>query len=217
MNIKELLFPSGISTTRAKKDAKKLKKVQNITLTEALNLVAQAHMSSPDITWDKAIETLKHRGASDDEGHGDTLKNIGFSHTLTEQNLAEFLATVEKDINSESLVSISPSNDEYLEADGSGGKMWPSPLIVSDSNAELFCDMLNQMSLFDFELGLLETEFEELIGSESHDMWQDSNCPQYESYNSESFEDDEDNDQLFDSHFELKRRIKFAIQNLQLN
>ena len=57
MNIKELLFPSGISTTRAKKDAKKLKKVQNITLTEALNLVAQAHMSSPDITWDKAIET----------------------------------------------------------------------------------------------------------------------------------------------------------------
>ena len=73
------------------------------------------------------------------------------------------------------------------------------------------------MSLFDFELGLLETEFEELIGSESYDMWQDSNCPQYESYNSESFEDDEDNDQLFDSYFELKRRIKFAIQNLQLS
>ena len=41
MNINEPSFPSGISLARAKKDAKKLKKLEDITLTQALNRVAQ--------------------------------------------------------------------------------------------------------------------------------------------------------------------------------
>ncbi|MFC3201674.1 hypothetical protein ACFOEW_07585 [Alteromonas oceani] len=219
MNITDLFFPSGISVTRAKKDANKLKKAQNITLTEALNLVAQEHMSSPELTWDQAIEHLKYRDVFDDDNQDDDEQDeaevsVEFSHIPSKQDFEEFLAVVEQDINSESFVSITPENDVYIESDGNGGKMWPSPLVVSESNAELICDMLNQMSLFDFELGLLDTEFEELIGSESYDLWQDSNYPQYDSYNSEKFEENEGDDQLYDSHFELKRRIEFAIQNL---
>ena len=81
----------------------------------------------------------------------------------------------------------------------------------------LFCEMLNQMSLLDFEIGLLDYGLEELIGSESYDMWYDSNYPQYESSQAEEFEDTDDNDQLFASNFELKRRIEYAIQHLRTN
>lgn len=219
MNITELFFPSGISVTRAKKDAKKLKKAQDVTLTEALNLVAQQHMSSPNITWEQAIEKLKAENQLEEieDGNDEMDERIQFSHGLTIQELEEFLADVEKDLDSDSFISITPSNDAYIESDGNGGSVWPSPLIVSEIKAMLFCEMLNQMSLLDFEIGLLDYGLEELIGSESYDMWYDSNYPQYESSQAEEFQDTDDNDQLFASNFELKRRIEYAIQHLRTN
>lgn len=57
-----LKFPSGRSVQQIKKDAKRLKKSRNITLTEAQNSCAKDN--GIDLPWDKAIEVLKQKSLS---------------------------------------------------------------------------------------------------------------------------------------------------------
>jgi hypothetical protein len=203
MNINEPLFPSGISLARAKKDAKKLKKLEDITLTQALNRVAQQHMSNPDVTWEQSITELKST-------HAEVVSL--FEDCLSKSELEQFLSVIEQDTCAgDSFISITPANDGYIESDGNGGAMWPNPLIVSSDNAEYFCKMLNKMCFQDFQVLYLDYEMEELVGIDLYDMWEDSNYPTYDSNDSVEFDANEDNDQLYDSYFELKRRVKIAI------
>ena len=203
MNINEPSFPSGISLARAKKDAKKLKKLEDITLTQALNRVAQQHMSNPDVTWEQSITELKST-------HAEVVSL--FEDYLSKSELEQFLSVIEQDTCAgDSFISITPANDGYIESDSNGGAMWPNPLIVSNDNAEYFCKMLNKMSFQDFQVLYLDYEMEELVGIDLYDMWEDSNYPTYDSNDSVEFDANEDNDQLYDSYFELKRRVKIAI------
>lgn len=203
MNINEPSFPSDLSLTRAKKDAKKLKKLKNITLTQALNRVAQQHMSNPDITWEQAVTELNST-------HAEVVAL--FEDCLSKSELEKFLSIIEQDISAgDSFISITPANDGYIESDGNGGAMWPDPLVVSSDNAEYFCEMLNKMSFQDFQVLYLDYEMEELVGIDLYNMWENSNYPTYDSHDSVEFDVNEDNDQLYDSHCELKRRVKIAI------
>lgn len=203
MDINEPSFPSDLSLTRAKKDAKKLKKLKNITLTQALNRVAQQHMSNPDITWEQAVTELNST-------HAEVVAL--FEDCLSKSELEKFLSIIEQDISAgDSFISITPANDCYIESDGNGGAMWPNPLIVSSDNAEYFCKMLNKMSFQDFQVLYLDYEMEELVGIDLYDMWENSNYPTYYDNDSVEFDANKDNDQLYDSYFELKRRVKIAI------
>lgn len=203
MNINEPSFPSGISLARAKKDAKKLKKLEDITLTQALNRVAQQHMSNPYVTWEQSITELKST-------HAEVVAL--FEDCLSKSELEQFLSVIEQDTSAgDSFISITPANDGYIESDGNGGAMWPNPLIVSSDNAEYFCEMLNKMSFQDFQVFYLDYELEELVGIDLYDMWENSNYPTYDSHDSVEFDVNEDNGQLYDSNFELKRRVKIAI------
>ena len=67
------------------------------------------------------------------------------------------------------------------------------------------------MCFQDFQVLYLDYEMEELVGIDLYDMWEDSNYPTYDSNDSVEFDANEDNDQLYDSYFELKRRVKIAI------
>lgn len=203
MNINEPSFPSGMSLTRAKKDAKKLKKLENITLTQALNRVAQQHMSTPDVTWEQSITELKST-------HAEVVAL--FEDCLSKSELEQFLSVIEQDTSAgDSFISITPANDGYIESDGNGGSMWPNPLIVSSDNADYFCKMLNKMSFQDFQVLYLDYEMEELVGIDLYDMWDNSNYPKYYNHDFGEFDSTEDSDQLYDSHFELRRRVKLAM------
>ena len=203
MNINEPSFPSGISLTRAKKDAKKLKKLENITLTQALNRVAQQHMSAPDVTWEQAVTELN-------SAHSEVVAH--FEDYLSKSELEHFLSVARQDISAgDSFITITPANESYIESNGNGGAMWPDPLIVSSDNAEYFCEMLNKMSFQDFQVLYLDYEMEELVGIDLYDMWDNSNYPKYYNHDSVEFDANEDNEQLYDSHYELKRRVKIAI------
>jgi hypothetical protein len=203
MDINEPSFPSGISLARAKKDAKKLKKLEDITLTQALNRVAQQHMSNPGVTWEQSITELKST-------HAEVVSL--FEDCLSKSELEQFLSVIEQDTSAcDSFISITPANDGYIESDGIGGAVWPNPLIVSSDSAEYFCKMLNKMSFQDFQVLYLDYEMEELVGIDLYDMWEDSNYPTYDSNDSVEFDANEDNHQLYDSYFELKRRVKIAI------
>ena len=57
----------------------------------------------------------------------------------------------------------------------------------------------------------LDYEMEELVSIDLYDMWEDSNYPTYCDHDSVEFDANKDNDQLYDSYFELKRRVKIAI------
>ena len=202
MNINEPSFPSGISLARAKKDAKKLKKLEDITLTQALNRVAQQHMSNPYVTWEQSITELKST-------HAEVVDL--FEDCLSKSELEQFLSVIEQDTSAgDSFISITPVNESYIESDGNGGAMWPNPLIVSSDNAEYFCKMLNKMSFQDFQVLYLDYEMEELVGIDLYDMWENSNYPMYYVHDSVEFDANKDNDQHYDSYFELKRRVKLA-------
>ncbi|AZL83352.1 hypothetical protein EIJ81_00355 (plasmid) [Aliivibrio salmonicida] len=61
-DLSNLKFPSGRSVQQVKKDAKRLRKHQDITLTEALNqYVSENGIALP---WDKAVEQLKRKALS---------------------------------------------------------------------------------------------------------------------------------------------------------
>lgn len=63
INIERLKFPSGRSVGSARKDAKKLSRLEKITLTEALEKTASAN--GVDLPWDQAIEALKAEADKD--------------------------------------------------------------------------------------------------------------------------------------------------------
>ncbi|BCL74046.1 hypothetical protein TUMSATVNIG1_60320 (plasmid) [Vibrio nigripulchritudo] len=61
-DLSNLKFPSGRSFKQVKKDAKRLRRSQDITLTEALNQCANENGIS--LPWDQAVEQLKRQALS---------------------------------------------------------------------------------------------------------------------------------------------------------
>lgn len=214
MNQLEQYFPSGLSISRAKKDAKKLKKAKAIPLNQALDEIAQSEMN---LTWEQALKAL----SSNDYGQNEPLNEemltlpeavlsaeqtssetmseescehsdeqdeyedeekgeVNFTNTIYNSQLIEFEEMVDKN-NGQADTFIYPANEVFIQSNGNGTKLWPSPLATTESNADLFCDMLNKFSLRIFEYDLIDTIYEDEIGETSYEMWYESNCPIYES------------------------------------
>lgn len=196
----ELYFPSGLSISRAKKDAKKLKKQKNIPLNQALDEIAQGEM---DLTWEQALRALSENINDHDESD-----EIIFSETISNSELIKFEKMIKENYEQPDAF-IYPANSLYID-----GNLWPSPLAVTYGNAEYFCDMLNKFSLRDFETGLIDTHLENTIGEESYDMWQDSNCPIYDPNNIEFNPIDEPNDKHVDSQQALFTQLEIIRDQL---
>ncbi|MBB1455681.1 hypothetical protein [Pseudoalteromonas sp. SG43-5] len=216
MNQLEQYFPSGLSISRAKKDAKKLKKEKAIPLNQALDEIAQSEMN---LTWEQALKALssnvyekneplneevltlpeaalsaeqtssqtmpeesceKSDEQDEDEDEDEEKGEVNFTNTIYNSQLIRFEEMVDKN-NGQADTFIYPANEDYIEGNGNGTKLWPSPLAATESNADLFCDMLNKFSLRIFEYDLIGTIYEDEIGETSYDMWCESNCPIYES------------------------------------
>lgn len=221
MNQLEQYFPSGLSISRAKKDAKKLKKAKAIPLNQALDEIAQSEMN---LTWEQALKALssndygqneplneemltlpeavlsaeqtssetmseescEHSDEQDelldeDEDDNDDEKGeVNFTHTIYNSQLIAFEEMVDKN-SGQADTFIYPANEVFIQGNGNGTKLWPSPLAATESNADLFCDMLNKFSLRIFEYDLIDTIYEDEIGETSYEMWYESNCPIYES------------------------------------
>lgn len=214
MNQLEQYFPSGLSISRAKKDAKKLKKAKAIPLNQALDEIAQSEMN---LTWEQALKAL----SSNDYGQNEPLNEemltlpeavlsaeqtssetmseescehsdeqdeyedeekgeVNFTNTIYNSQLIEFEEMVDKN-NGQADTFIYPANEVFIQGNGNGTKLWPSPLAATESNADLFCDMLNKFSLRIFEYDLIDTIYEDEIGETSYEMWYESNSPIYES------------------------------------
>lgn len=214
MNQLEQYFPSGLSISRAKKDAKKLKKAKEIPLNQALDEIAQSEMN---LTWEQALKAL----SSNDYGQNEPLNEemltlpeavlsaeqtssetmseescehsdeqdeyedeekgeVNFTNTIYNSQLIKFEEMVDKN-NGQADTFIYPANEVFIQDNGNGTKLWPSPLAATESNADLFCDMLNKFSLRIFEYDLIDTIYEDEIGETSYEMWYESNCPIYES------------------------------------
>ena len=218
MNQLEQYFPSGLSISRAKKDANKLKKAKNIPLNQALDEIAQ---SETNLTWEQAIKALssndygqnsslneevltlpeavlsaeqtsseimseescEHSDEQDeyeDEDEDEEKGEVNFTNTIYNSQLIEFEEMVDKN-SGQADTFIYPANEVFIQGNGNGTKLWPSPLAATESNADLFCDMLNKFSLRIFEYDLIDTIYEDEIGETSYEMWYESNCPIYES------------------------------------
>lgn len=214
MNQLEQYFPSGLSISRAKKDAKKLKKAKEIPLNQALDEIAQSEMN---LTWEQALKAL----SSNDYGQNEPLNEemltlpeavlsaeqtssetmseescehsdeqdeyedeekgeVNFTNTIYNSQLIKFEEMVDKN-NGQADTFIYPANEVFIQDNGNGTKLWPSPLAATESNADLFCDMLNKFSLRIFEYDLIDTIYEDEIGETSYEMWYESNSPIYES------------------------------------
>jgi hypothetical protein len=216
MNQLEQYFPSGLSISRAKKDAKKLKKAKAIPLNQALDEIAQSEMN---LTWEQALKALssndygqneplneemltlseavlsaeqtssetmseescEHSDEQDEYEDEDEEKGeVNFTNTIYNSQLIEFEEMVDKN-NGQADTFIYPANEVFIQGNGNGTKLWPSPLAATESNADLFCDMLNKFSLRIFEYDLIDTIYEDEIGETSYEMWYESNSPIYES------------------------------------
>jgi hypothetical protein len=218
MNQLEQYFPSGLSISRAKKDAKKLKKAKAIPLNQALDEIAQSEMN---LTWEQALKALssndygqnaslnedvltlpeaalnpektsveamteencEHSYEQDeyeDEDEDEEKGEVNFTNTIYNSQLIEFEEMVDKN-SGQADTFIYPANEVFIQGNGNGTKLWPSPLAATESNADLFCDMLNKFSLRIFEYDLIDTIYEDEIGETSYEMWYESNCPIYES------------------------------------
>lgn len=214
MNQLEQYFPSGLSISRAKKDAKKLKKAKAIPLNQALDEIAQSEMN---LTWEQALkgllsndygqneplneemltlpeavlsaeqtspETMSEESCEhsdeQDEYEDEEKGEVNFTNTIYNSQLIEFEEMVDKN-NGQADTFIYPANEVFIQGNGNGTKLWPSPLATTESNADLFCDMLNKFSLRIFEYDLIDTIYEDEIGETSYEMWYESNCPIYES------------------------------------
>ncbi|MBH0017826.1 hypothetical protein [Pseudoalteromonas sp. NGC95] len=214
MNQLEQYFPSGLSISRAKKDAKKLKKAKAIPLNQALDEIAQSEMN---LTWEQALKafssndygqneplneemlTLPEAVLSAEQTSSETMSEescehsdeqdeyedeekgeVNFTNTIYNSQLIEFEEMVDKN-NGQADTFIYPANEVFIQGNGNGTKLWPSPLAATESNADLFCDMLNKFSLRIFEYDLIDTIYEDEIGETSYGMWYESNSPIYES------------------------------------
>ncbi len=220
MNQLEQYFPSGLSISRAKKDAKKLKKAKAIPLNQALDEIAQSEMN---LTWEQALKALssndyghnaslnediltlpeaalgteqasaeamteesceqsdeQDESLDEDEGEDEEKGEVNFTNTIYNSQLIEFEEMVDKN-SGQADTFIYPANEVFIQDNGNGTKLWPSPLAATESNADLFCDMLNKFSLRIFEYDLIDTIYEDEIGETSYEMWYESNCPIYES------------------------------------
>ncbi len=206
MNQLEQYFPSGLSISRAKKDAKKLKKAKAIPLNQALDEIAQSEMN---LTWEQALKAL----SSNDYGQNEPLNEemltlpeavlsaeqtsseamseeiceqsdeqdelldedddekgeVNFTHTIYNSQLIAFEEMVDKN-SGQADTFIYPANEVFIQGNGNGTKLWPSPLAATESNADLFCDMLNKFSLRIFEYDLIDTIYEDEIVETSYEM-----------------------------------------------
>ena len=175
MNQLEQYFPSGLSISRAKKDAKKLKKAKAIPLNQALDEIAQSEMN---LTWEQALKAFSSNDYGQNEPLNEEMLTLPEAVLSAEQTSSE---TMSEESCGQADTFIYPANEVFIQGNGNGTKLWPSPLAATESNADLFCDMLNKFSLRIFEYDLIDTIYEDEIGETSYEMWYESNSPIYES------------------------------------
>ena len=87
------------------------------------------------------------------------------------------------------------SGTEWVESTPDGGCIWPKTLKLGGSSASSIIDIINTLSLRDYEELLIGTERECDIGeSECYEDWLESNLPYYEEvddYDSDSYNHEE--------------------------
>ncbi|GAA69187.1 hypothetical protein [Pseudoalteromonas sp. BSi20429] len=154
MNQLEQYFPSGLSISRAKKDAKKLKKAKAIPLNQALDEIAQSEMN---LTWEQALKALSSNDYGQNEPLNEEMLTLPEAVLSAEQTSSE---TMSEESCGQADTFIYPANEVFIQGNGNGTKLWPSPLAATESNADLFCDMLNKFSLRIFEYDLIDTIYE---------------------------------------------------------
>lgn len=99
------------------------------------------------------------------------------------------------------------SGTEWVESTQNGGEIWPKTLKLRGSTASSIIEIINMLSLRDYEESLIGTERECDIGeSECYDDWLESNLPYYEEgddYEADSY----NHEQAIDSARALARMI----------
>ena len=96
---------------------------------------------------------------------------------------------------------------QWVERTQNGGEMWPSILKLGGTSANSIIEIINMISLRDYEEGLIGTERECDIGeSECYEDWLESNLPFYEEV--DDYDDDTYNhEEAIDSARYLARMI----------
>ena len=89
-----------------------------------------------------------------------------------------------------------------------GGSMWPKIVELNSKSSDDIIEMLNKLSLRDYETSLIGTEAEHLIGTEEcYDRWGESNCHHYnEGGDSESY-----------FHENVLDDVRFAIKRVEVD
>jgi hypothetical protein len=96
---------------------------------------------------------------------------------------------------------------EWVERTQNGGKIWPSILKLGGTSASSIIEIINMISLRDYEEALIGTERECDIGeSECYEDWLESNLPFYEEV--DDYDDDTYNhEEAIDSARSLARMV----------
>jgi hypothetical protein len=96
---------------------------------------------------------------------------------------------------------------EWVERTQNGGEIWPSILKLGGTSASSIIEIINMISLRDYEEALIGTERECDIGeSECHEDWLESNLPFYEEV--DDYDDDTYNhEEAIDSARSLARMV----------
>lgn len=102
MNQLAQYFPSGLSISRAKKDAKKLKKAKAIPLNQALDEIAQSEMN---LTWEQALKVLSSNDYGQNEPLNEEMLTLPEAVLSAEQTSSETM--------SEESCEHSDEQDEY--------------------------------------------------------------------------------------------------------
>ena len=96
---------------------------------------------------------------------------------------------------------------EWVERTQNGGEIWPSILKLGGTSASSIIEIINMISLRDYEEALIGTERECDIGeSECYEDWLESNLPFYEEV--DDYDDDTYNhEEAIDSARSLARMV----------
>jgi hypothetical protein len=96
---------------------------------------------------------------------------------------------------------------EWVERTQNGGEIWPSILKLGGTSASSIIEIINMISLRDYEEALIGTERECNIGeSECYEDWLESNLPFYEEV--DDYDDDTYNhEEAIDSARSLARMV----------
>lgn len=112
MNQLAQCFPSGLSISRAKKDAKKLKKAKAIPLNQALDEIAQSEMN---LTWEQALKVLSSNNYEQNEPINEEVLTLPEAALSAEQTSPEAMSeeSCEQSDEQDELLDEDEDEDEY--------------------------------------------------------------------------------------------------------